>query len=319
LLDTCNKNLPPIEPVIDGVLYRGHTLLSGPPKAGKSFLALQFAYAVASGEDALGSLTVKRRGPVLYLALEDGERRIKDRSAKLLGGRKPRWLADINIVYELRRPLDSPEGLAELEATLAARPYELLVVDTYVKAFQADTGGSDLFKSDYKQMDVLTQLARKFDLAVLTNAHSRKPGKGEKGTELVSVAGTGGRTAAPDAGLMLAKTGKGAACLNVISRDTEELEIMLQRNSTTGGWETVGAATAPPKRANASRGKGKVLELLRTSDSLTGAEIKKALCPPEDDGNVAVWITRLSEDRQIVIDTQKRYSVPVGGAAATAP
>jgi hypothetical protein len=54
---------------------------------------------------------------------------------------------------------------------------------------------TDLLKAEYREMDKLTQVARKYDLAVLTIAHSRKLGRDEDGSSLVSVAvaGTTGR------------------------------------------------------------------------------------------------------------------------------
>src|SRR4051812_32712602 len=48
-------------------------LLTGKPKAGKSFLALDIADSISRGSAVLGALRVNRRGPVLYLAMEDGK------------------------------------------------------------------------------------------------------------------------------------------------------------------------------------------------------------------------------------------------------
>jgi RecA-family ATPase len=146
---------------------------------------------------------VKRPGPVLYLALEDGERRLKAWTAALLGGAAPAWLGDIRVIYELPHGLDTPQGMVWLNDVLKSQRYELLIIDTYVKAFPADSSARDLFKGEYKQMDTLTKVAQQHDLALLTIAHTRKPGKDEDGGSLISVAGTGGRTAAADAVLML--------------------------------------------------------------------------------------------------------------------
>ncbi len=53
-------------------------LLAGPPKIGKSWLALNIAISVATGTKAFGHFeTVK--GMVLYLAYEDSERRLNQR------------------------------------------------------------------------------------------------------------------------------------------------------------------------------------------------------------------------------------------------
>ncbi len=71
---------PPMRWVVPGVIAEGLTILAGAPKLGKSWLALSLALAVASGTDALGCIDVGHPRPVLYLALEDGHRRLQFRS-----------------------------------------------------------------------------------------------------------------------------------------------------------------------------------------------------------------------------------------------
>jgi len=63
-------NLPPLAPIlIDGILRNGHKmLLAGPSKAGKSFMLLQLAIAIAEGNKWLGRKC--QQGRVLYINLE---------------------------------------------------------------------------------------------------------------------------------------------------------------------------------------------------------------------------------------------------------
>jgi hypothetical protein len=63
--------------VIDTILGEGLTLLHGKPKAGLSELALNYAYAVASGGQALGVFPAFQ-GDVLYIDIVSGERRIQE-------------------------------------------------------------------------------------------------------------------------------------------------------------------------------------------------------------------------------------------------
>src|SRR5436190_17685404 len=76
---------PPVSYVVDGYIAEGLTILAGRPKAGKSWLALNFGTAVASGGVALGSVRVEV-GDVLYLALEDNRRRLKQRLKQIMQG-----------------------------------------------------------------------------------------------------------------------------------------------------------------------------------------------------------------------------------------
>lgn len=79
-----SKEFPPLQYAVDGYLAEGVTLLAGKPKIGKSWMALDFAMAVATGDLALGSVRC-RQGPVLYCALEDNHRRLKRRMSTLYG------------------------------------------------------------------------------------------------------------------------------------------------------------------------------------------------------------------------------------------
>jgi hypothetical protein len=73
---------PPIKFVVPGYIAEGLTILAGTPKIGKSWLSLDLAVAISMGGKAFGSIEVEE-GDVLYLALEDNERRLKKRLDKL--------------------------------------------------------------------------------------------------------------------------------------------------------------------------------------------------------------------------------------------
>ena len=62
---------------VPNLVPAGLTNLAGRPKIGKSWLGLQMAIAASTGGMVLGQQVDKR--PVLYLALEDSERRLHDR------------------------------------------------------------------------------------------------------------------------------------------------------------------------------------------------------------------------------------------------
>ena len=76
------RELPEVKLFIPGLLADGLPLVVGRPKLGKSFLMLQVAKALASGGELWGRAV--RRAAVLYLALEDSDRRMKERT-QILG------------------------------------------------------------------------------------------------------------------------------------------------------------------------------------------------------------------------------------------
>ena len=69
--------------IIEGLLTAGTYILAGAPKLGKSFLVMQLAWHVSTGE-AVWDMPVKQ-GSVLYLALEDDMRRLQDRLYRMFG------------------------------------------------------------------------------------------------------------------------------------------------------------------------------------------------------------------------------------------
>ena len=76
---------PPLAWAVHGLIPEGFGLLTGAPKAGKSWAVLGIALAIATGTNALGKVSTGPARPVLYLALEDGERRLQGRARHLLG------------------------------------------------------------------------------------------------------------------------------------------------------------------------------------------------------------------------------------------
>jgi AAA domain len=82
-LDT--QEFPPLEYAVSGIIPEGFGLLVSPPKAGKSWLVCGIGLACAIGGLALGRIHVDKR-PVLYLALEDGQRRLQSRCRRIMYG-----------------------------------------------------------------------------------------------------------------------------------------------------------------------------------------------------------------------------------------
>ena len=70
---------------MENLIPAGLNILASPPKYGKSWAVLDLGLAVTSGSRFLGYQTTPCE--VLYLALEDSERRLKSRLNKLLAGK----------------------------------------------------------------------------------------------------------------------------------------------------------------------------------------------------------------------------------------
>lgn len=71
------KRSEPTAFCIDSLLPQGVCVLGGDPKAGKSWLVLDWSVHIAKGEPVWGMKT--KQGTVLYLCLEDSEDRLRQR------------------------------------------------------------------------------------------------------------------------------------------------------------------------------------------------------------------------------------------------
>ncbi len=103
--------------MVPGILPVGLTLLAGPPKIGKSWLALHVAVGVACGRPVFGDIAYWPAGPrgVLCLALEDSEPRVRKRLSEVADdylARLGRWTLEGRPLPEPMlegKPLPQPE------------------------------------------------------------------------------------------------------------------------------------------------------------------------------------------------------------------
>lgn len=125
------RDLPPVEPLIDGLVYR-NTLaqLSGPPGCYKSFVAIAMSCALAAGK-SFGDFAVPNPGTVIYVAAEGASGLAK----RVLAWCEV-WGVDVALVQERLSFLDLPLQLgdeddvsqaAEVATELHA---DLIVLDT---------------------------------------------------------------------------------------------------------------------------------------------------------------------------------------------
>lgn len=217
---------------VPGLVPSGLTLLAGRPKLGKSWLALQFAVAVATGGTALGRDV--QAGKVLYLALEDGPKRLQ--------GRLRRQHAPATDAIDFRfewEPLTG-QGTTDLFAAVDSGGYALVVVDTISRAL----GRAD--QMDLADMNVALGALQRFatdrDFALLLVDHHRKSAGGS-GDAIDDVMGSTSKAAVADAAMgIYRERGKKGATLKVTGRDLEEVELALDWDAELHCWQSTNTA-----------------------------------------------------------------------------
>ncbi|WP_372358483.1 AAA family ATPase [Xanthomonas axonopodis pv. cassiae] len=95
------REFKPVQWALQDILPEGVTILSGPPKCGKSWLVYQACVAVATGTPLWAGRAPEIAGDALYIALEDNPRRMQRRLQKVIENIPSPNLARLHCV---RRP-----------------------------------------------------------------------------------------------------------------------------------------------------------------------------------------------------------------------
>jgi AAA domain len=242
-LDT--QEFPPLEYAVPGIIPEGFGLLVSPPKAGKSWLVCGIGLACAAGGIALGAIRVPKR-PVLYIALEDGKRRLQSRSRRLMCGQP--IPAAIHFVTKAKPAEVIPMISEFLRRHSNDKP--LVILDTLGKARPARPPGADLYAWDYA---IGTQLKDTIDAvpgATLLCVHHTR--KAESSDFVDSVSGSQGIAGSADFLLLLSrKRHSDEALLSVTGRDVSEAEYALRGDD--GVWQLDGSTLAGARQAAQTR------------------------------------------------------------------
>jgi hypothetical protein len=229
-------DFPPVHFVLPGYIAEGMTILGGRPKLGKSWLALGVCIAVASGGVYLGQEC--DAGDVLYLALEDNQRRLQDRIKKLLYQPFKSGKPDLSRLSLVTAAPRINAGLIEMLngwRTGAKKPV-LVVIDTLAMVRPPKGRNQDSYDADYATLSPLQQWAGEHRLAVVVVTHVRKM---EASDPLEMISGTNGLTGAADTIIVLNRDQDGPK-LYGRGRDIEEIEKALKFDA--GRWTALGDA-----------------------------------------------------------------------------
>lgn len=204
---------PPVEYVVPGLIPEGLTMLVASPKIGKSWMVLGLALASASGGVALGRLRVDRR-PVLYLALEDGERRLQGRLRTIHG------TPEAGLLFKTSLGHFGPVDVISAFIDRHAEDRPLVILDTLGKV-RGVGNGADNYGRDYTQMSQLKSCVDSCPGSSLIVVHHTN--KGEHGDFLSGVSGTQGLAGAADTiAVIQRERNSPEGALHITSRDAME-------------------------------------------------------------------------------------------------
>lgn len=276
--------------LVEGFISQGSiTVMASAPKAGKTWVALALATAVASGTSALGRFHVPFPGPVLVFPAEDDPRALRERIESIcLGQRVPFEELPIHIITAHSLQLDVDEQRGKLEALIERIRPKLLILDPLVRIHS----GAESYVGHVAELfGYLRRLQRRFELSIFVTHHVSKNRTGAIQPGL-AMRGSGDIHASYDHGATLERQEDGSVLLALEHRSAPSPEPLTFRlhSRPDGGvtFEVLDDAVPvePSPRVMARRHAvppdveihDRVLELVRQSESpVSQVSIRRAL------------------------------------------
>ncbi|MBQ6017677.1 MAG: AAA family ATPase [Clostridiales bacterium] len=261
-----DKEFETIDPLIDHFLPgKGLYLLCGSAKVGKSWLALQIALCVSTGMNLWTYDTRKKE--VLYLCLEDGERRLQDRLYSIANDCPREFMYSTEAA-----PIGG--GLEEqLEDALEAHPnIGLFIIDTLAavrcERNKADINTKDPYQGDYNTIAPLHNFCEEHNVTILLIHHTRKMRSVDPFDDIL---GTNGLFGASDGAFIFRKESDDSDVkIRIRSRDMEERVLTVRFNSTLSHWELVKENTPVEDAFQTDEDLKKALDYLKEHGSFDG-------------------------------------------------
>ena len=170
-------DLPPLsEEIIGGILRKGHKMLiSGASKAGKSFLLIELALSVASGNKWLGFPC--KKGRVLYVNLEVDGNSFFHRVRSVLE-EKGGALIDGLDIWNLRGEQVNVQSLApRLIRRTKNKGYSMIIIDPLYKLNEGDENSASEMGKFFNQLD---HIAKEVGASIVLCHHHSKGSQGGK-------------------------------------------------------------------------------------------------------------------------------------------
>ena len=234
-IQLCDIETPPPKPpeLIRGILRRGHKMLiAGPSKAGKSFLLIELAIAIAEGSSWLGFSCVQ--GKVLYVNLEIDPASCIDRFVTIYGklGFAPPHTENI-VIWNLRGhalPLDKLGPI--LVKRMKDEQFAAVIIDPIYKVITGDENNASDMGAFCNQFDkICTEMGAS---AIYCHHHSKGAQGSKKAIDRASGSGVFARD--PDAQLDIIELKK--PLFKEMETETEDGEVIEieQFDTTRSAW-----------------------------------------------------------------------------------
>lgn len=283
-----SMEFPALRYLIGSLIPQGLIIFAGRPKLGKGVFWLREAVRIA-----------EEGGDVLYLALEDGKRRINDRLKKQTQGRKaPERL---RFAHKWRRANEG--GLADIKEWCKEVANPILVIVDTLEGFRPAAKRKRDYSADYDATKDCLEIVNSFPVSIVFIHHDRKA---EADDPFDTISGTLGLTAPLDT-MCVMKKQNGNVVLYVRGRDVDESETALKFDKDTCRWSFHGNAA----ELNRSDQRQRILVVLNEEfpDDMSVGEIVRAL-GAKTRSTIERMLSRMKKAGEIKCTTRGRYGLP---------
>ena len=303
--DLMTDTIPSARPIVDGLLHEGMLLFGSKSKRGKSWLMLDLALSVATGNRVWRHFEVPEPQPVLYIALEDSRARIQRRLQEI----RPdvRTNGKLQLLYNF--PLLNDGGLEKLRRYITGGRYRLIVIDVLARIEPAAKGGSEKTYHDiYRMFAPLQDLHRQHPVCLVMLTHLRKA---EADDIFDTLHGSVAYQGVQDSLWVLERPPQNSVGVLHI-RENDGDDQALHVSFADGHWEFLGHDDA----MRLSQNRQAILELFEEKERpLSIDEILKGLSRPRDRYQaIKQTLHRMVQDEQIVRLGRGRYTASMSAS-----
>jgi len=301
------KELPPIVYVVPDLLPEGLIIIAGHPKLGKSLFALNISLAITKGNMVLEKIKIDKND-VLYVAMEDSQRRLQDRIRNLNGFDG----VPENLHLTTNMNALNSGGFEQLALALEKYPnIKLIIIDTWQRVKGQSLFRGNSYEEDYDTGARLQKFALDNKIALLLIHHLKK---GKERDFIEQLSGSMGVTGSADTVMVMERErNQNEAILKITGRDVREQELVLMLKEN-GQWELLGEASC----VQITQERQEIIDLLQNyGKPLSGKEISGLLDKKYD--NTRYLLSKLMQDGLITKIDRKGYILTVKCESANTP
>ena len=235
--DLQTAKIDPPEWLIPDVLPQGLAILCASSKVGKSWMAMQMCLAISRGKEFLDYAS--NQAGCLYLALEDGIFRLKDRLNKVLDGGE----APSNFYLSIKANGLDGGLIKQLDEEFEEHPdIKLIIIDTLQKVRGSAKKDEIAYATDYRELGALKEYADNKRICIFLIHHLRK--MADENDVFNMISGSNGIMGVCDTIFIIYKKKRQDenAVLFMTGRDIRQQDVVVHFDETKYQWEMVGTA-----------------------------------------------------------------------------